>query len=141
VLIAVHLDDLNSACCETAYGSKQQVPIVVRRIKKRSEPLFEPLRGVIMQRRKSVPGYVLLAVVALFTFGWFSFGQGQVIHPSVYGTVTDKTGAAIPAITVTDISRYFPSGVDQLGREYLAPDLLPDAYDIKASATGFRQSG
>ena len=93
-----------------------------------------------MQRRKNVFGYVLLAAVMLFTCGWSSFGHGQVIHGSVYGTVTDNTGAAIPnaTITVTDTSKGTSVQVttNQIG-EYLVPNLIPDAYDIKASATGF----
>jgi Carboxypeptidase regulatory-like domain/TonB dependent receptor len=93
-----------------------------------------------MQRRKNVFGYVLLAAVMLFTCGWSSFGHGQVIHGSVYGTVTDNTGAAIPnaTITVTDTSKGTSVQVstNQDG-EYLVPNLIPDAYDIKASAAGF----
>jgi hypothetical protein len=93
-----------------------------------------------MQRRKNVFGYVLLAAVTLFTCGWSAFGHGQVIHGSVYGTVTDNTGAAIPnaTITVTDTSKGTSVQVstNQDG-EYLVPNLIPDTYNIKASATGF----
>ena len=93
-----------------------------------------------MQRRKNVFGYVQLAAVVLFTCGLSSFGHGQVIHGSVYGTVTDNTGAAIPnaTITVTDTSKGTSVQVttNQDG-EYLVPNLIPDVYGIKASAAGF----
>ena len=93
-----------------------------------------------MQRSKNIFGYVLLAAVALFTGSWSSAGYGQVIHGSIYGTVTDSTGAAIPnaTVTVTDTSKGTSVQVttNQDG-EYLVTNLIPDVYGIKASATGF----
>jgi hypothetical protein len=93
-----------------------------------------------MQRRKNVFGYILLAAGMLFACGLSSLSHGQVIHGSIYGTVTDNTGAAIPnaAVTVTDPSKGTAVEVttNQDG-EFLVPNLIPDTYSIKASAAGF----
>ena len=59
------------------------------------------------KRSERVLGLVLLAAVAACACGWTRTVQAQAIYGSVYGTITDKTGAAIPnaTITVTDQSK------------------------------------
>ena len=70
--------------------------------------------------------------------------SAQAIYGSVYGTVTDATGAAIPnaTITVTDESKGTSVQVtsNQSG-EYTVPNLIPDVYDVKADRAGFRRGG
>jgi hypothetical protein len=84
--------------------------------------------------------YALLLAVALCMCKSTYTAQAQAIYGSVYGTVTDKTGAAIPnaTITVTDQSKGTAVQVtsNQSG-EYTVPNLIPDVYDVKASAAGF----
>ena len=67
--------------------------------------------------------------------------SAQAIYGTIYGTVTDATGAAIPnaTITVTDESKgtSVQATSNQSG-EYTVPNLIPDVYDVKADAAGFR---
>ena len=57
----------------------------------------------MLQRSERALRYLLLVVIA-FICGCPSAVQAQVIHGSIYGQVTDTTGAAVPnaTITVTD---------------------------------------
>jgi len=94
----------------------------------------------MLQGSKKALRYVLLVAVALCICKSTYIAQAQAIYGSVYGTVTDKTGAAIPnaTITVTDQSKGTAVEVtsNQSG-EYTVPNLIPDVYDVKASAAGF----
>ncbi|AXC15851.1 Oar protein [Acidisarcina polymorpha] len=92
------------------------------------------------KRSEKVLGYVLLVVAIGWICGQPIAVEAQVIYGSIFGTVTDATGAAIPnaTITVTDQSKGTsvvatsnPSG------EYTVRNLIPDVYDVKATAAGF----
>lgn len=65
----------------------------------------------------------------------------QAVYGSIFGTVTDASGAAIPnaTITVTDISKA-TSITTQTGPsgDYRAEHLIPDTYKVQASANGFQ---
>jgi hypothetical protein len=67
--------------------------------------------------------------------------RGQVLYGSVVGTIQDQSGAVIPNATITLTSKQ--TGVtresvsDSAGR-YSLVNMLPGAYDLKVSATGFR---
>ena len=92
------------------------------------------------QRRKNTLGFVPLALAVVCAFSWSSAVLAQVIYGSVYGQVTDGTGAAVPnaTITVKDVSKGTSVQVTSNDSgEYIVPNLIPDVYDIKASAAGF----
>jgi hypothetical protein len=66
--------------------------------------------------------------------------NAQAVYGSVYGTVTDNTGAIVPnaTVTVTDEAK----GVSVTAQtndsgDYRIEHLIPDLYDIKISAQGF----
>ena len=67
--------------------------------------------------------------------------SAQAIYGSIYGQVTDQSGAAVPnaTITVSDESKgtSVQATSNQSG-EYTVPNLIPDVYDVKAEAPGFR---
>ncbi|HEX5236583.1 MAG TPA: TonB-dependent receptor [Silvibacterium sp.] len=66
---------------------------------------------------------------------------GQAVYGTIYGTVTDSTGAAIPnaAVTVTDESKGTSVNVTSNGSgDFTADHLIPDVYDVKVEATGFQ---
>ena len=66
--------------------------------------------------------------------------HAQVVYGSIYGTVTDKSGAVIPGatITVTDVSKNTSATFQSNGSgDYTAPNLIPDVYDVKVSISGF----
>jgi hypothetical protein len=94
----------------------------------------------MLQRSEKVFGHAFLIAVALCVCMPTYTVQAQAIYGTIYGTVTDTTGAAIPnaAITVTDESKGTSVQVtsNQSG-EYTVPNLIPDVYDVKAIAPGF----
>ena len=61
----------------------------------------------MLQGSQKVLRYALLVAVVLCICKSTYTAQAQAIYGTVYGTVTDKTGAAIPnaAVTVTDQSK------------------------------------
>lgn len=66
---------------------------------------------------------------------------GQAIYGSLYGTVTDNSGAAIPnaSVTVTDENKgtSVTAQTNEAG-EYRVDHLIPDVYDVKVEVTGFK---
>ena len=94
----------------------------------------------MLQRSKSVLGYVLLGMSIVCICGLSRTVLAQVIHGSIYGQVTDASGAAVPnaTITVTDVSKgtSVQATTNESG-EYTVQNLIPDVYNVKASATGF----
>ncbi len=66
--------------------------------------------------------------------------QAQEVYGSIYGTVTDPSGAVIPNadVTVTDIAKNtnFETHSDAVG-DYRVDHLIPDTYKVTVSATNF----
>ena len=65
----------------------------------------------------------------------------QAIYGSVYGTVTDNTGAVVPNATVTVTDEAKGTSVTATSNEsgaYSVEHLIPDLYDIKIVAQGFQ---
>src|SRR5450631_1161876 len=93
----------------------------------------------MLQRSEKALRFLLLVVIA-FICGCPPAGQAQVIHGSIYGQVTDATGAVVPkaTITVTDKGKGTSDQVtsNDLG-EYSVPSLIPGSYEVKATAPGF----
>jgi len=78
---------------------------------------------------------------AFFLVAFSPMAYGQAVYGSIFGTVTDNTGAAIPgaSITVTDEGKGTSVTVVSNGSgEFTAEHLIPDAYDIKVTANGFK---
>src|SRR5439155_3135551 len=76
-------------------------------------------------------------VVLLFCSSMF----GQTANGRISGTVKDQSGALIPgaAVTVTDKARGVARNLigDGAGA-YLAPNLLPSTYTVRATFAGFQ---
>jgi hypothetical protein len=69
-----------------------------------------------------------------------SAAHAQAVYGSIYGTVTDNTGAVVPnaTITVTDVSKNTSTQVtSNASGEYVAEHLIPDTYNVKVEAKGF----
>ena len=67
--------------------------------------------------------------------------HAQAVYGSIFGTVTDSTGAVIPnaAVTVTDVSKGTVISEQSNGSgEFTADHLIPDIYDVKVVAAGFK---
>ena len=85
----------------------------------------------------------LTLVIAVAIGAWSASSLwGQAIYGSIYGQVTDNTGAAIKnaPITVTDVTKGTSVQVNanELG-EYSVEHLIPDVYDISVAAPGFQK--
>ncbi len=80
----------------------------------------------------------LLAAVCLMGSAGAAFGQA--VYGSIFGTVTDATGAVIPnaTITVTDEGKGTSVTLtSNASGEFTAEHLIPDTYDIKVTAPNF----
>ena len=89
--------------------------------------------------RRAVPLQVVI-VLALLALGTARFGFGQAVSGSIFGTVTDPSGAAVPgaAVTIRDLDR----GIDyQLktnpDANYIQTHLLAGHYRVTIEAPGF----
>jgi outer membrane receptor protein involved in Fe transport len=82
---------------------------------------------------------VLLSAVCLLSFSPLAFGQA--VYGSIYGTVTDSTGAAIPDATVTvkDEAKGISVTAQSNGAgEFTIEHLIPDTYDVTVAVKGFK---
>lgn len=90
-----------------------------------------------MQIRKMLRGPGILAAVCLAAPASF----GQAVYGSIFGTVVDSTGAAIPnaTVVVTDAAKGTSTTVTTNGSgEFTADHLIPDAYNVRITFTGFK---
>jgi Carboxypeptidase regulatory-like domain len=90
---------------------------------------------------KSVRTACVLALFACALSVLVSPARGQSVYGSIFGTVADKNGGAIPGatITVTDVSKgtVFTVLSNATG-DYTVPHLIPDIYNIRVTAKGFK---
>ncbi len=67
--------------------------------------------------------------------------HAQAVYGSIYGSVTDNTGAAIPNATVTVTDEAKGTVVTVQSNDsgaYTVEHLIPDLYDLKVSLSGFQ---
>jgi hypothetical protein len=67
--------------------------------------------------------------------------NAQSVYGSIFGTVTDSTGAAVPGatVTVTDVAKgTIVTATSNGSGDYSVPHLIPDTYDLKVTAKGFK---
>jgi carboxypeptidase family protein/TonB-dependent receptor-like protein len=65
----------------------------------------------------------------------------QSVYGSLFGTVTDKTGAAVAGATVTvkdEAKGTVVNVISNASGDYSVPHLIPDVYDLKVTAKGFK---
>ena len=89
---------------------------------------------------------MLISVVCLLAFSPSAFGQA--VYGSIFGTITDTTGAAVPGatITVTDEAKGTTVTAESNGTgDFTVEHLIPDVYDIKVEMrsgfNGYEQKG
>ena len=79
----------------------------------------------------------------LSVFALVPAALGQAVYGSIFGTITDNTGAVVPnaTVTVTDVSKgtsvTTKSGGDG---EYRVQHLIPDTYRVDVDAPGFTKA-
>lgn len=84
---------------------------------------------------------VALAAFACANLLLITQARGQSVYGTIFGTVTDTSGAAVPnaTVTVTDESKGTVVAVQSnASGDYSVPHLIPDVYDLKVSAQGFK---
>jgi hypothetical protein len=90
---------------------------------------------------KSFKTTLAVAAFACASFLLTVSASAQSVYGSIYGTVTDKTGAAVAGATVTvkDEAKGTIFTVTSNGSgDYSVPHLIPDVYDLKVTAKGFK---
>jgi outer membrane receptor protein involved in Fe transport len=86
------------------------------------------------------PRWITLALLAACVLAGSQLASAQAVYGSIFGTVTDTTGAAVPNATVTaaDVAKGTSVSVQSDGNgDYRVEHLIPDTYNVTAEATGF----
>jgi hypothetical protein len=106
----------------------------------KSDPCSGVLIGLLKWIARNSPSLGALAILAASGLVYPHFVCAQAVYGSVFGTVTDSTGAVIPNATITvlniakgttDTTQSDTSG------QYRVQHLIPDTYTVTAEATGF----
>src|SRR5260370_24588221 len=83
----------------------------------------------------------LLVVAATLCFSSAAFAQA--VYGSIFGTVTDQTGAAVPGakITITEVNKgtKFETNANEAGN-YSKGQLIPGVYQVEVEAEGFTKA-
>ncbi len=83
----------------------------------------------------------VLALFACTLMLTSTVAKAQSVYGSIFGTVTDSTGAAIPGatITVTDVAKgTVVTATSNASGDYSVPHLISDTYNLKVVAKGFK---
>ena len=80
-------------------------------------------------------------VIALACVLWAPHAAGQAVYGSIFGTITDPSGAAVAGakVTVTSATKgtTFETTTNTDGN-YSVTHLIPDLYNIRAEGSGFK---
>ncbi len=90
---------------------------------------------------KRTIGIGRLAILGLALLPMAPRAMGQAVFGSIFGTVTDNTGAAVPKanIVVTDVAKGTSVTVTSNDSgEFTAEHLIPDTYTVKIETQGFK---
>ena len=90
-----------------------------------------------MTRRFIVAALVVVCSLTLITASAF----GQAVYGSILGTITDPSGAAVSGakVTVTSVGKGTTAeATSNADGNYSVTHLIPDVYNVKAEAPGFK---
>ncbi|MDE3186845.1 MAG: TonB-dependent receptor [Acidobacteriota bacterium] len=90
---------------------------------------------------KNVRTALVLALFACASLLLIAPASAQSVYGSIFGTVTDTTGAAIPGATITvkDVAKgTVVTATSNASGDYSVPHLIPDVYNLKVAAKGFK---
>jgi Carboxypeptidase regulatory-like domain/TonB dependent receptor len=91
--------------------------------------------------KKTLRTALALAIFACAFLMLHTPARAQAVYGSIFGTVTDESGAAVPdaTIEVTDVAKGTVVTVtSNTSGDYSVAHLIPDTYNLKASAKGFK---
>ena len=100
-------------------------------------------RDPLSERSYLIRFLLSVTVLLLWTFSTVSPARAQAVYGSIFGTVTDKSGAVVPnaTITVTDVSKGTSVTTQTNGSgEYRVQHLIVDTYQVQAEASGFAKA-
>ena len=83
----------------------------------------------------------LMVATAVILFASGPSAHAQAVFGQILGTVTDQTGALVPnaSVTVTDVSKGTSVTLTaNSAGEFSADHLIPDIYNVKVTAQGFK---
>jgi hypothetical protein len=84
---------------------------------------------------------LVLALFACASMLLTAPAHAQSVYGSIFGTVTDSTGAAVSGATVTvkdEAKGTVVTAVSNGSGDYSVPHLIPDVYDVRVTAKGFK---
>ena len=88
---------------------------------------------------------VVICALALLAFGCALFtpqAAAQAVYGSIFGTITDPSGAAVPGakVVVTSATQRHDSQETTTNTDgnYSVTHLIPDVYNIRAEGAGFK---
>src|SRR6516225_11305643 len=90
---------------------------------------------------KMIRTALALALFACASLVLLAPARAQSVYGSIFGTVTDKSGAAIPNATISVTSETKNTVVtvtSNASGDYSVAHLIPDVYDLKVEAQGFK---
>jgi hypothetical protein len=99
-------------------------------------------RTILRSCVSTVVGGLSVFLLEIFWIG-LPPASAQAVYGSIFGTVTDNTGAVIPGatITVTDVSKATSvTAQANASGDYRVDHLIPDTYNVSGEATNFQKS-
>src|SRR6202051_1731923 len=101
-----------------------------------------PVSGLLRSLESKRVGPWVLAAFIVFALANPRLTSAQAVYGSVFGTVTDSSGAVVPnaTVTVTDVAK----GTSETAQsnesgQYRVQHLIPDTYTVAAEAKGFNK--
>jgi hypothetical protein len=98
--------------------------------------------GVEAAMKKTLFVFVCVVAVLVLTCAvWTPQAGAQAVYGSIFGTVTDPSGAAVPgaSVTVTSVAKgTSATTTTNADGNYSVTHLVPDFYDVKVTASGFK---
>ncbi|HEY6337496.1 MAG TPA: TonB-dependent receptor [Candidatus Sulfotelmatobacter sp.] len=94
------------------------------------------------RRIQGVSPWVALALFSIYALAGTGFAVAQAVYGSVFGTVTDPSGAVVPnaTVTVADIAKgTAETSQSNADGQYRVQHLIPDTYTVTAEAKGFNK--
>src|ERR1700730_17480291 len=88
--------------------------------------------------------FVVFNALAVLTLACTCLGPqaaAQAVYGSVFGTITDPSGAAVPGVKVTITSASKGTTTETTTNtdgNYSVTHLIPDSYNIRAEGAGFK---
>ncbi len=90
---------------------------------------------------KNLRTALVLALFACASLILIAPASAQSVYGSIFGTVSDSTGAAIAGATITvkdEAKGTVVNVTSNAAGDYSVPHLIPDVYDLKVTAKGFK---